>query len=75
MGALVLIFLTFFIGIICGAIILIKIGGWLAILSAILIILYYFFSTGILVCAITLDDIRKKDKMKEEAKNYERMGS
>ena len=68
MGILALIFLTFLAGIICGAVILIKIGGWLAILSAILIILYYFFSAGILVCAVTLDDLRKKDKMKREAK-------
>ena len=68
MGAIAMTFLTAFAAVICGAVLLIQIGGWLPILVAILIILYYFLSTGVLVILIAADVADKKKKMKEAAK-------
>ena len=60
MGVLALLFLTFFTAVIIGAVLLIQLGGWLAILSAILIIFHFFVSSSILVCSMVLDKITKK---------------
>lgn len=49
MTVLLLIFFTFFIAIVCGAVLLIQLGGWLAILAAILSVCYFFLSVSMIL--------------------------
>lgn len=60
MLTLLLIFLTAFVAAVCGAVILIKLGGWLAITAAIIILCYYFLSISIFVISIGLDNLKKR---------------
>ena len=71
MATLTIIFLVSFLACMTGAVMLIKIGGWLAILSAILILIYYFVSTGAIVIlgVAELAEMKKK-KMKEQEAMY-----
>lgn len=69
MGTIALIFLTAFAAVVCGAVLLIKLGGWLAIASAIVVIMYYFLSTSILIILFAADAFEKRRlKNKEEQK-------
>jgi uncharacterized integral membrane protein len=75
MGALLLIYLTLFAAVICGSVILIQLGGWLAILSAVLIIIH-FFITGALLVILGIASWAEKEKIKkQEAQKHERMGA
>lgn len=75
MGVLLLIYLTLFAAVICGSVILIQIGGWLAILSAVLIIIH-FFITGALLVILGIASWAEKEKIKkQEAQKHERMGA
>ena len=75
MGALLLIYLTLFAAVICGSVILIQMGGWLAILSAVLIIIH-FFITGALLVILGIASWAEKEKIKkQEAQKHERMGA
>lgn len=74
MGMILLIYLTMFAAVICGAVILIQMGGLLAILSAILIIIHFFVTGTLLVfegmfCGTGVVKVKK-----EEVQNHERMG-
>lgn len=62
MGAVVLIFLTAFVSMICGAVMLIQIGGWLPTLVAILLILQWFLGASVLVILIGGAVIKKEKK-------------
>ena len=66
MGALALIFITFFAAVICGAVMLIQLGGWLAILAAILILCHFFISLSLNVLFVAGS---LKEKEKEKKKN------
>lgn len=75
MGVLLLIYLTLFAAVICGSVILIQMGGWLAILSAVLIIIH-FFITGALLVILGIASWAEKEKIKkQEAQKHERMGA
>lgn len=67
MGTIALIFLTAFAAVVCGAVLLIQIGGWLPILTAILLILHYFLSTTMIIILFTAEAVDKRKKLKEEA--------
>lgn len=66
MGAITMLFLTFFAAVITGSVILIQVGGWLQILAAILIIIHFFISTSLLVILIEGTRLEKKRIKKEE---------
>ena len=64
MGMLVLIFLTAFISMIAGAVMLIQLGGWLPILVAILLIIQWFLSTGFIMIFAIASMYKKEEKEK-----------
>ncbi len=68
MMTILMICLTAFAAVICGGVILIKLGGWLATLSAILIICHFFVSTAIIIILAADAETDKRKRMKEEAK-------
>lgn len=73
MGIILMIFATFFAAIVCGTVLLIQSGGWLAIMTAILILCQYFISLGLIITLAAYGKINKKNS-KEETKN-EGMGT
>lgn len=75
MGALLLIYLTLFASVICGSVILIQLGGWLAILSAVLIIIHFFITAALLVILGIASWAEKEKIKKQEAQKHERMGA
>ena len=75
MGALLLIYLTLFAAVICGSVILIQLGGWLAILSAVLIIIHFFITAALLVILGIASWAEKEKIKKQEAQKHERMGA
>ena len=63
MATLFMIFLVSLIASVTGAVILIKVGGWLAILSAVLILMYFFASASMVAIVMLTEAVsRKKDK-------------
>lgn len=66
MGILGLIYLTCFVAVIAGAVMLIQMGGWLAILSAILIIIHFFLTASLLVILGLASAKLKKQEIKKE---------
>lgn len=73
MGIILMIFATFFAAIVCGTVLLIQSGGWLAIMAAILILCQYFISLGLIITLAAYGKNNKKNS-KEETKN-EGMGT
>lgn len=73
MGIILMVFATFFAAIVCGTVLLIQSGGWLAIMAAILILCQYFISLGLIITLAAYGKINKKNS-KEETKN-EGMGT
>lgn len=75
MGAILMIYLTLFAAVICGSVMLIQLGGWLAIISAVLIIIH-FFITGALLVILGIASWAEKEKIKkQEAVKHEGMGT
>lgn len=73
MGIILMVFATFFAAIVCGTVLLIQSGGWLAIMAAILILCQYFISLGLIITLAAYGKNNKKNS-KEETKN-EGMGT
>lgn len=72
MSIVIMPFIVSFAAVIFGAVSLIQVGGWLNTLSAILIILHFFISAGLMAClAATL---QYKKEQKKEGEKHERMG-
>ena len=69
MATITVIFSTFFAAIICGTVLLIQTGGWLAITAAILILCHYFITLSMLVILIAGAKERLDEKKKEKEKN------
>lgn len=67
MRTIAMLCLTAFAAVICGSVILIKLGGWLATLSAILVICWYFLSSALIVILVAGAEADKKKRVKEEA--------
>lgn len=65
MGAICMIYLTLFAAVICGAVMLIKVGGWLAILSATFILIHFFITASLLVI-LGLNSWAEKNKSKRQ---------
>ena len=68
MKTIAMLCLTAFAATICGSVILIKAGGWLATLSAILIICHYFISSALIMILVAGAEADKKRFKKEEDK-------
>lgn len=68
MRTIAILCLTAFAAVICGSVTLIKIGGWLSTLSAILIICWYFLSSALIVILVAGVEADKRKHEKEEAK-------
>ena len=69
MKTILMLFLTAFASVVCGSVLLIKAGGWLATLSAILIICYYFVSSALIMILIAGIETDKKKYRKTEEQN------
>lgn len=72
-GTVLLYSITFFAATCCGAVLLIQLGGWLAILSAILILIFYFLTIAFAMisagAAMTYKDrLKKVEGEKHEGK-------
>ena len=65
MATITVIFATFFAAVVCGSVLLIQAGGWLAITAAVLILCHYFISLSLLVILIAGATERLKEKKKE----------
>lgn len=65
MATLFSIFLISLAAVVCGAVFLIKLGGWLAILSAILILIYFFSSMSIILILMLAEAAELKKKREE----------
>ena len=61
MNVMIMIFLVSLAAVITGSSILLQMGGWLQILVAILILLYYFLSVSV-ICILVLGESIKKKK-------------
>lgn len=72
MRTLVLLLLTFFVGIVVGSVKLIQLGGWLAILSAILILIHYFLTFAFIIILMSAEEIKKKKIEEETRSEYRR---
>ena len=66
MGVALLYFITQFFAAITGAVMLIQMGGWLAILAAILILSGDFITMGVFVLFLSYLGQQKKKEAKEE---------
>ena len=63
---MILIAMTFFAAVMIGSVILIQLGGWLAIMAAILILIHYFMSVFLASLCIASEKAskRKKEELK-----------
>ena len=68
MGALTIILMASFAAVISGAVMLIQMGGWAAILCAILSVCYFFMSSGIILILEANNLVNKAKNKKEEVK-------
>ena len=74
MGIVIMPFIVSFAAVIFGAVSLIQVGGWLNTLSAILIILHFFISAGLMAC-LAAAALQYKKEQKKEGETHERMGN
>lgn len=75
MATISLLFTTFFAAVVCGSVLLIRLGGWLAMVAAILILCQFFISLS-LITILTVGSMKDRQKQKEkEQKQYEGMGN
>lgn len=66
MGIVIMPFIVSFAAVIFGAVSLIQVGGWLNTLSAILIILHFFITAGLMACLAAALQYKKEQKKEGE---------